>query len=245
MHSDIIIIADPHLGTQTGDVDQMVSFIRSIDPQQAKLVFLGDLFHIWAGPSRYHSKQVRLLLSEIEAYQKSGGETYLVVGNRDVLFSKFEKDPQYLPFNRIANDFLSLTLGKQHIVFNHGDLVNRQDRKYLKWRRFVRHPLFEFTMNTLPAKLASQILTSGEKNLKLTNHTFRKEFPKSEWASFIDRCFSNYQYDFLFIGHFHPKEMILDSFRSSTAVVVPAWISQQSYGKLTGGGKFKMHQYSS
>ncbi|MBT4289138.1 MAG: hypothetical protein HOD92_17565 [Deltaproteobacteria bacterium] len=245
MHSDIIIIADPHLGTQTGDVARIISFIRTIDPHQTKLVFLGDLFHIWAGPLRYHSKQVRMLLSEIEAYQKSGGESYLVVGNREVLFRKFEKKAQYLPFTRIANDYLSLTLGKYHIVFNHGDLVNRQDKKYLIWRRFVRHPLFEFMMNTLPAKLANKILVSGEKNLKLTNHIYRKEFPKSEWTSFIERCYSIYQFDFLFVGHFHPKEMILDSFRSSTAVVVPGWITQQSYGKLSSLGEFKMVQFTS
>ena len=100
-------------------------------------------------------------------------------------------------------------------------------------------------MNTLPAKLANKILVSGEKNLKLTNHIYRKEFPKSEWTSFIERCYSIYQFDFLFVGHFHPKEMILDSFRSSTAVVVPGWITQQSYGKLSSLGEFKMVQFTS
>ena len=244
MHSEIVIIADPHLGTQTDDVDQMISFIRTLDPQQSKLVFLGDLFHIWAGPSRYHSKPVRMLLSEIGVYQESGGETYLVVGNRDVLFRKFEKNSQYLPFNKIANDFLSLKFGKHHIIFNHGDLVNRQDQKYLKWRRFVRHPGFEFLMNALPVKMANQILVSGEKNLKLTNHSYRKVFPEGEWESFIERCFLDYHYDFLFIGHFHPKEIILNSVKSGTAVVVPGWISRQAYGKLMETGEFTMLNFS-
>jgi UDP-2,3-diacylglucosamine hydrolase len=244
MHSNIIIVADPHLGTKTKDTAILLSFIRTLDPIQTKLVFLGDLFHIWAGPSRYHLEDVRTLLHELDAFQKSGGETYLVVGNRDLLFRKFEKDSQYLPFNKIANDFLSVNIGSFHVVFNHGDLVNRKDKKYLKWRSFVRHPLFELIMNVLPVKWANQILISGEKNLKTTNQVNRKAFPETEWEKFIEQTHLSFQYDILLIGHFHPDKVILNQYKKSSAIVVPGWLSHQSYGILNKQGEFSIHRYS-
>lgn len=243
MHSDIIIIADPHLGTKTNDTATLISFIRTLNPLQTKLVFLGDLFHIWAGPARYHQEEVRTLLDELSIFQKAGGETYLVVGNRDVLFRKFEKDPQYLPFNKIANNYLSVTIEKFHAVFNHGDLVNQRDKNYLRWRSFVRHPVFETFMNLLPVNWANRILISGENNLKTTNQNYRKAFPKFEWEKFIAQTYQSFHFDFLLIGHFHPDQVILNQYEKSTAIVVPGWLSHQSYGKLNKHGEFSMHTF--
>lgn len=244
MHSEIIIIADAHLGTREGDIEQMVSFIQSLDPLQSKIVFLGDLFHIWAGPEKYHKPHITFLLDELHRYIKAGGETNLIVGNRDVLFNRFEHNSQYLPFNKIANDYLNLKLGKFKILFNHGDLVNINDKKYQKWRAFVKHPLFEFAMNILPASVGNKVFSSGEKNLKNTNKVFRKAFPFQEWEQYIDQSFQKYEFDFLFIGHFHPETQIENKHKNSTAIVVPDWCSNRSYGRLTEDGQFQVHRYN-
>ena len=54
----IIVISDPHLGVQSHDVENMIDFIEKLDPQKHEILFLGDLFHIWAGPAKYHISPV-------------------------------------------------------------------------------------------------------------------------------------------------------------------------------------------
>ena len=59
---NIIAIADPHLGVTPGDVKEMIRFIGTLDPIDNDLLFLGDLFHIWAGPKKYHTPPVESML---------------------------------------------------------------------------------------------------------------------------------------------------------------------------------------
>lgn len=80
----ILTLADSHLGTRAGDLETMATFIQSVDVDAEEILFLGDLFHIWAGPPKYHTDDVRSLLDVLLAFQQRGGRAHLVVGNRDI-----------------------------------------------------------------------------------------------------------------------------------------------------------------
>lgn len=221
----IIAIADPHLGSIEGDVERMVEFIRSIDPTSTQLLFLGDLFHIWAGPRKYHTASVKTLMEELAIFRQKGGISYLIAGNRDVFFPEIS-DPTHtkpFPFSIISGEHCHIQLGKHRIVAVHGDTVNSKDLQYLKWRKLIRHWLFRGIFHLIPAFGVKRIMVSLERKLKGTNMAFRKSFPEEEWCRFLEEIHQRLSPDLLLAGHFHPETPIVTELKDLKGVVVPAW----------------------
>jgi len=229
---EIITIADPHLGSNQGDVDHFIKFLGSLPPRETRLLFLGDLFHIWAGPKKYHTDTVQDLMQALAQFRSKGGETYLVTGNRDVLFPGKPIDTQgsELPFDLIAPDYLELTTESGKLIAFHGDTVNTKDKQYLRWRKLIRHRLFQWIfLNLIPAKRVKRIMFSLEEKLKQTNPTFRKDFPEEEWQNFVQSVYQEHHPRLILAGHFHPSEPIISKHETVTALVVPDWCNNQKF----------------
>ena len=62
MSQKIIVIADPHLGMRDGDFEGMKTFIETLNPKEDQILFLGDLFHIWAGVPKYWEPETKKML---------------------------------------------------------------------------------------------------------------------------------------------------------------------------------------
>ncbi len=238
----LIVIADSHLGTIKGDVDQMIEFISSIDPQQSELLFLGDLFHIWAGPFKYRTRIVNSLMDVLFSFREKGGISYLVAGNRDAFLpekQQNEMDDLY-PFTRIALKQLEIEFSGRKLVAVHGDTINSQDKQYLRWRALIRSKPFRWSFNLIPAKRVKKILLMLEENLKKTNTAFRKEFPQEEWQQFLRQTYADFSPELLIAGHYHPQDPIIDKYKSMTGMIVPAWCEQLSYLEIDEKLNFKL-----
>lgn len=223
----IYVLADGHLGANSGGLDRLLGFIAGLEPKSSSLVFLGDLFHVWAGPKKYHSPEVTELMQALQAFDQAGGEARLVVGNRDVFFKAGAPYPDpNLPFVEISPDFLILLQGEKKLLFTHGDLVNSQDVKYLKWRKIVRSKAFRLFFAMLPSSRVKKIMFGVEGELKKTNQAFRLAFPEEEWQSFIAQTYDTHPFDLLMVGHFHPAEPIITPLKGSIAMVLPDWLSR-------------------
>lgn len=242
---NVIVIADPHLGVVPGDVEEMGRFIGSLNPGESDLLFLGDLFHIWAGPAKYHTDPVRYMLDLLKTYRSKQGRVYLVLGNRDVFLTGHPENRllKDLPFDSIFPEHGILRLGNREILAVHGDTVNRQDVRYLKWRRTLRHPWFEGFFNLLPVSLVKRIMFRLEADLQHTNMDFRRTFPVAEWDRFVGRAVEEHGSDLLLCGHFHPKELIVKKSGNTTALVVPDWIKEGAYLKVTGGLSYELCRF--
>ncbi len=237
----IIVVADAHLGIRPGDVRAMIGFVETLDPMKHEILFLGDLFHIWAGPDKYHTAQVKTLLPVLKRFRQQKGKVHLVVGNRDVFFpeAKSNTAAHGLPFDTVARDFAYCWIKGRKLAAIHGDTVNSLDKQYLRWRKLVRKPVFQGFFNILPAKWVKRIMFGLEDQLKLTNTEFRKEFPTAEWMRFLEQIHGDCSPDLLLIGHFHPDQPIISSFGSTTGIVVPDWLGSRSY--LEVGSDLEYH----
>ncbi|MCP4752971.1 MAG: hypothetical protein GY866_18955 [Proteobacteria bacterium] len=242
----IIAVADPHLGVKSDDVEKMIGFIEALDPEKADILFLGDLFHIWAAPEKYHTSPVRELLPALERFRQETGKVHLVVGNRDVFFREVKENEHVtnLPFDSIAVDFAFFPFYKGKLAVAHGDTVNTQDKRYLRWRRLIRYPWFQRMFDLLPAERVKKIMFGLEGQLKQTNLRFRKQFPMVEWMRFIERVHQEYAPDLLLIGHFHPDEPIVLKCESTTGIVVPDWHKNQSFLEIKPSLEYKLHRYT-
>lgn len=249
MHkSDIIVIADPHLGARPGDTERMIRFIRALDPNQFELLFLGDLFHIWAGPERFHTELVRSLMDEIRNFREKGGRSYLVAGNRDVFFDEIPEDTPNnpLPFSSIALESLEIELSQGTLLAVHGDTINRQDEKYLRWRRMVRSRWFRMVFSLMPSFLVKRIMFSLEEKLQQTNLAFKRDFPESEWMHFLQSVPSKSNQMLVVAGHFHPlNPIITETDDARLGIVVPDWGEQGRYLKISRDLRYEFCSFSS
>ena len=230
---EIIVIADPHLGMKEGDIESIIEFIRSLKPSLTHLIFLGDVFHIWAAPKKYHYDKVTLFLNALFDFRDAGAQLSLIVGNRDLFFPeiKSESKHSHLPFQRIANDFASFNDSK--LLASHGDLVNSKDKSYLRWRKMIKSSLFKNIFGLMKDKVIVQLMFDLERNLKHTNKEFRLLFPKEEWEKYLEKVAIKFpQAALLIVGHFHPKQPILGKTRKITAIVVPDWLHERSYLRI-------------
>ncbi len=222
---NIIAIADPHLGVVPGDVEEMIQFIGTLDPVDSDLLFLGDLFHIWAGPEKYHTSPVESMLAVLKNFRQQGGKVYLVVGNRDIFLAGQPQNKRLknLPFDGIFPEYGFINLGGRQIMAVHGDTVNTLDTRYLNWRSTIRHPLFERFFDLMPSGWVKKIMFRLESDLQQTNLDYRKSFPVAEWDRFVDQVSADHSPGLLLCGHFHPKDLIVKKTGEMTAIVIPDW----------------------
>ena len=240
-----IVIADAHLGIVKDDVGMMIDFVHTLDPQSDELLFLGDLFQIWAGPVKYHTDPVSEMLDTLRSYQDKNGKVHLVVGNRDVFFPEVaEKHPHsHLPFDTISRDFAFFNVNGKRLAATHGDAVNQLDLQYLRWRKLLRHPLFERFFDLLPSAWVRRIMFGLEAGLKSTNQAFRLTFPDQQWAKFIKQVSENLSPDLLIVGHFHPESLIRHEYGNTRALVLPDWHARQTYLQIDGDLNYEVLQF--
>lgn len=231
LEKKIIVISDPHLGVQSGDVENMINFVKKLNPQLHDILFLGDLFHIWAGPEKYHTAIVKLMMSCLTEFQKQRGQIHLVVGNRDIFFSERAQTDKidHLPFTTISKDFFILEQQNKKLIAIHGDTINSMDKRYLRWRKLVRHPMFKILFGLMPACWGKKIMFKLENDIQNTNMDFRHEFPTLEWEHFLNTTHAQFHPDLILAGHFHPKEPIISTYKSTKGIVVPDWNRNYSY----------------
>ncbi len=246
MNKKIIAIADSHLGAKQGDVETMVRFLETIDPEKAELLFLGDLFHIWAGPVKYHTSQVKKLLESLRVFQQYNGKAHLVVGNRDIFFPQVsgETPVSSLPFYSINNEYTVLKKQGGTLMAIHGDTVNSKDKQYLRWRRLIRSRLFRGVFHLIPAWKVKKIMFKLEEDLKQTNLEFRHEFPISEWEKYVAEIHEKYAPTLLLVGHFHPNDLIVSESGSTTGIVIPDWRKSQKYLEIDSDLTYNLREFS-
>ncbi len=226
----IYLLADGHLGAQAGDIDHFVHWLEGLDPMRTELILLGDFCHIWAGPKKYHTEGVTRLLEALTRFDQAGGRVDLVVGNRDIFFDFGQDYPhQGLPFQEISGDFLTRTIQGKRLLCAHGDLVNRQDEQYLRWRGWVRSKAFRWFFSLLPSFWVKGVMTRLEEKLQQTNQGHRLSFPLEEWQAFLEQARREPGFDLLCIGHFHPESLLETPVGSGMGLVLPDW---QSSGQV-------------
>ncbi len=227
----IVAIADPHLESVPDDVECMIQFVKSLNPVDHVLLFLGDVFHVWTESNRYHTTRQNQLLDVLGNFRKEGGMACLTVGNRDLFFRNkaFTSSETRLPFDAVSLNCLRLRSGNDVILAHHGDTVNRHDSGYRSWRKIVRSGLTKAIFNLATAKLGKRLLYASERKIKKTNQRFRISFPEQDWLQFLNEYHERYAPSLLLVGHFHPENPIITKHGSTTGIVVPPWHITREY----------------
>ena len=136
-----LFISDLHLAAERPATLQMfLDFLRERPQPGDCLYILGDLFDVWVGDDD-NAPLAQRVRQAFAALTSRGVKLYLQRGNRDFMMGKRlmrETGAELLP-----DPHLMQVAGRPTLLM-HGDLLCSDDIAYLKARRRLRNPLFQW-----------------------------------------------------------------------------------------------------
>ena len=124
----LVVISDIHLGTYGCHAKELLSYLKSINPDT--VILNGDIIDVWQFSKRYWPKSHMKIIKYIFGWISQGKEIYYITGNPDKIMRKFV-DFEIGSFS-IKNKVV-LELGSKKAWFFHGDVfdVTMQHSKWL------------------------------------------------------------------------------------------------------------------
>ncbi|MCB1051602.1 MAG: metallophosphoesterase [Acidobacteria bacterium] len=206
---DVILVSDAHVHPGFGNVKPFFSMLEGLAQRDCDVFFLGDIFELWIGIKRYEKSYHHQFLEWCRA-EKARRQLGFIEGNHE--FFVVERHRSAFSWSDCAR----YVDASRDLCLVHGDLVNPEDRAYLRFRRLTKNPLMRELVRFLPfgPRLADRL----KKKLKTTNQSFRIHFPESHILNALQQCAQSA----LIMGHFHrPFSRNQDG---GQVWVAPAWL---------------------
>lgn len=176
--------------------------LREKNPAEVHLFLLGDIFDLWIGGSTFFAKQFPDLMKALKDLRQSGMRITYIEGNHDVHI----------------DDYFAKKLGLEVLVeaqyyqidgltvrCEHGDLINLQDEKYLKYRSTIRNPLLR-PLRHLPGAMWSYLGNRASRKSRSRSQDYRLQ-NEAELITMIRehtlRAYKEKPFDVIISGHMH------------------------------------------
>lgn len=231
----VYLVADSHLGDARAPVADFLKMLQNL-PDARLVVLMGDLFKVWMAPPKFWDAQAHALIDGLTELRARGTPVWFVVGNREFFVPS---DPRRLfaiglPFDAVVPNMAVLTWQGRRYGLSHGDLVNRKDAQYLRWRRLCRSAPFAALFQAIPGPVARRIATRLERSMAATNSEIKISWPAEEVQAFARTVLPGL--DGFFIGHFHRDERIETPGERGLLRIVPDWFSKRTVLRLHPDG---------
>lgn len=195
----VAVIADAHLGGPGGGGEELADQLRALEPGRcARVLFLGDLFHLWIGSRRFETPEVRLLAPVIRDLRRRGIRVSYVEGNRDFFLAGGAYDDLFDDYDLE----IRFQAGGSRYLAVHGDGLNRRDWRYRCWSRLSKNPVSRRLLFRLPSGIGRRLVTSTERGLSGTNLEHKSRIPEGVIRRYAARRLAE-GHDVLLLGHFH------------------------------------------
>lgn len=213
-------IADAHLGSREDDIQAFIRHLQLLKEEGIDhLVLLGDIFHYYIGFPSWRNLFPEEILSALESITASSVKTIYLEGNRDFFI---DTSPLANAVSRVRQS-VNLTFPSGTVHLEHGDLVNRKDRRYRGWRRFSKSWVIRLLLHLFPPSVLRPFVDRTESKLKTTNVEYKRVLPEEEFARFVRELPDA---NLVIIGHFHEHaEREIDGRK---LIVMPAWLDLRS-----------------
>ncbi|MEL6671532.1 MAG: UDP-2,3-diacylglucosamine diphosphatase [Bacteroidota bacterium] len=202
---DVVIISDVHLGTYGCRAQELVVYLKSIQP--GVLILNGDIIDIWQFSKRYWPKAHMQVIKEIVKILARETPVYYLTGNHDELLRKFS---DFKLGNFYLQDKLILELegGEKAWIF-HGDVFDAS-MKHAKWLAKlggIGYDLLIFinSMINWGLEKMGREKMSLSKKVKASVKTAIKYISDFEDIA-ADLAIEN-EYDYVICGHIHQPQI--------------------------------------
>jgi UDP-2,3-diacylglucosamine pyrophosphatase LpxH len=124
---DVVVISDVHLGTYGCHANELLQYLRSIQPRL--LILNGDIIDIWNFSKRYFPAAHLEVISEICHLASNGTRVVYITGNHDELLRKYSN--LTLGHFQITDKLVMEINGKMCWIF-HGDVFDATTKGWAK-----------------------------------------------------------------------------------------------------------------
>jgi UDP-2,3-diacylglucosamine hydrolase len=232
--ANLAIVGDVHLRRDDGALPDFLGFLDNLEERCRRVVFTGDLFEVWLGKRELQQPHQEAVLSKLASMRERGVVLRYVEGNHDFNIAGCYGGG---PFDDVDGERVEELFGGLRILVAHGDLANVKDRRYRRWRTFVKSRFTWTVFNMLPRGRRMRAAEALERRLRRTNLEFKREFPEEEVLAYA----TNYLeagYDVVVLGHFHTeRDLLVGSQRPRGRVMVlPEWKGSRRHIEVDPGG---------
>lgn len=187
----------------------LLRFLSELDQGRrpcTHLFLLGDIFDLWIGDHDFFYEKFRPFIDLISHLKERGVEVQYFEGNHDVHVKKFWEDRYGIPCFTMAEYF---DVGPVKVRVEHGDLMNLEDKAYLRLRAFLRRRSLEKLAYKIPGGIWNEIGVRASQLSRRFSGKVREN--KSEQLRSIirahaHRAFKERAFDVIVTGHMHVRD---------------------------------------
>lgn len=203
-------LSDLHLkdiNERSGNI--LLRFLSDLDQERrpcTHLFLLGDIFDLWIGDHEFFYQKFRPLIDLISHLKEKGVNVQYFEGNHDVHVKKFWEDRYGIPCHTMAEYF---DVGSLKVRVEHGDLINLEDKAYLRLRSFLRRSPLEFLAYQVPGAVWNEF---GVRASQISRHFSGKlredkqEFLRKLIRDHAHRSYDERRFDLIVSGHMHIRD---------------------------------------
>jgi len=189
---DLILVADPHWNSELTGLEEATARLPRAD-----WLFLGDVFDVWVGLPGMETESQRVFLDWVDRRRAAGRWVGLWMGNREYFLDR------HAGRFDLMGEGLGGRLEGEALTWEHGDLINTEDRQYRLWNFVSRSGLLWLAFRLMPSGTARKVSAWMERKLRTTNATYKLAFPREAFRAAAQ---SHPATTFL-TGHFHTHEV--------------------------------------
>ena len=199
-------ISDLHIkdiNERSGNTLLRFLFFLNQNPTQHQLFLLGDIFDFWISNGQVFQDHYAQLISEIQKFLDGGGKVSYFEGNHDFHIDVFWTKKMGIPVFENESYF---KIGEYKVRLEHGDLINPNDKAYLKYRETVRKPYVELFAHYIPGLIWKYVgeSISGKSRKKSSNYAVNNQDQIKNWIrTYAQKKHKEKEFDLLITGHMH------------------------------------------
>ncbi len=213
----------------------LLRFLRSLEGKSPVRIFLlGDIFDLWVSGHSIFKNKYKELLTVIESLKSSGCEIHFFEGNHDLHIHPYWRDELGASVYTQAKVF---DIDGLKVRCEHGDLINLEDKAYLKLRNFLRAPIVEKIGHTIPGEFwwnIGEILSPLSRKKSSSYRSINQKKLIEMIRQHAQRAYNQNHFDLIVTGHMHVRDDYTFEINSKSvrSINLGSWFDQPAVLKL-------------
>lgn len=173
------------------------------NPEKNQLFLLGDIFDLWISGHSAFSRKYQPIVEACQKLKALGTRVIYFEGNHDVHIDEFWTRKLGIEVYVEARYF---EIDGSTFRLEHGDLINQNDRTYLKYRGIIRNPWVEQVGHIIPGEFWDWVGLRASKKSRHSSSKYRKD-RMHELVTMVrehaKKVYHERPFDFIITGHMH------------------------------------------
>jgi UDP-2,3-diacylglucosamine hydrolase len=167
---------------------------------------LGDIFDLWIADSPVFIRKFQAIVDAIREIKDRDISVVYFEGNHELHIKNFWEYQLRIP---VYTEHRVFEFGPINLRLEHGDLINRDDKAYKRYRNFIRHPLTETILPWVSGRVLNelgQVASHVSRKFSDAERAIKHEPLRHMIRDHAKRIFQTTPYDLIISGHMHVKD---------------------------------------